>query len=643
MFAVSFFMYEEFVMKNKIIGILLATSMIVGLCACGNKDDGSRERQSRNQTSDSTDISLDVNVDPANPVEPADSLSENERFLRCEDYVYFIDEEGNVTDSINYAELLEEQYGPSASLADVCGKKLIIEVYSYDDVDYTTKYDVYYYDAETGENGSIESFDGAASCRAIGDSVYVENSYYVGDVYEYNTYKYTFEEDGSITSKTALEGLNQKRTTNDLYLTTYNNANRTDAESIEYLADEKDLVVGAIDNNIAICDGNGEVKTMVTTDGTDSDVYIAELYNEQYIIIKSYTIGEYNKYIYYVYDMESGTLDFLMDENSNLELVSLCGDQLYCSEDNGDNSYYANKTIYAYDLKNGSYNELYSAGRAGGYSRCYYPGVDGFRIIDGDIYYIADDATASWYYRYDTDGDAINEVVSAYTYDFLNYCYVNNAYNIVTCSEHDLPVSKAYAEWPVFYNSVAAADAINQDLEDYFTNAVYNYSAEAPDDTCEYFHNEDDMFYGACDEVTYTVAGVSLPVDGKYVAVCIDGYDYFAGAAHGMPYTVDRLYDSYTGESLEFSDIYEGTEEEFKALVATAAYDDYENGEIADLVWAESADDLYNTVYEEVTVVGAWVTYYDTYLTYNFGAYDLGPFASGIMSFSVSYDALGIE
>ena len=128
------------------------------------------------------------------------------------------------------------------------------------------------------------------------------------------------------------------------------------------------------------------------------------------------------------------------------------------------------------------------------------------------------------------------------------------------------------------------------------------------------------------------------------MCVVYDSYDYYGGA-HGMPWYDRDMYDLTSGEHVDFIDLYKGSEDDFKRIVADyvdeyhknnndlffASYDDYEEGAL----WEQ---------YYEYTSLDTTYGYFtpDAYVI-EYAPYELGPFASGFIDVPIPLNVLGIE
>ena len=174
-------------------------------------------------------------------------------------------------------------------------------------------------------------------------------------------------------------------------------------------------------------------------------------------------------------------------------------------------------------------------------------------------------------------------------------------------------------------------EAINAQVRE-ITDSMIGNAAEVGMDEEEY-HEEEYFMEGS------VTCNVDLSYyNDRYIGLLWSGYDYYSGAAHGMPYTDFRLYDRDTGEELYLDDILAASEEELNAIVTRKFEERYDENE----VWEERFEYISeNAGFLEDHHLKAG----DYYLTdegfvYYFGVYEVASYAEGMPSVLIPYEEL---
>ncbi len=116
------------------------------------------------------------------------------------------------------------------------------------------------------------------------------------------------------------------------------------------------------------------------------------------------------------------------------------------------------------------------------------------------------------------------------------------------CENCGKPVYAYYIEGFTLNVSMPGDEAINAQVQEITDSMIKNAAGVGVDE--EEYH----------EEAYYMEGAVTCEVDlsyynDRYIGLLWSGYDYYSGAAHGMPYTDFRLYDRETGEELYLDDI----------------------------------------------------------------------------------------
>lgn len=199
------------------------------------------------------------------------------------------------------------------------------------------------------------------------------------------------------------------------------------------------------------------------------------------------------------------------------------------------------------------------------------------------------------------------------------------------CEDCGRPVYAYYIEGFTLNGSMPGDEAINEKIQEITDSMIKNAAGVGVDE--EEYH----------EEAYYMEGSVTCEVDlsyynDRYIGLLWSGYDYYSGAAHGMPYTDFRLYDRETGEELYLDDILASSEEELNAIV-TRMFEERHDG---DEIWEwglEYISENAGFLEDHHLKAGA---YYLTEegLVYYFGAYEVASYAEGMPEVLIPYDEL---
>jgi len=176
------------------------------------------------------------------------------------------------------------------------------------------------------------------------------------------------------------------------------------------------------------------------------------------------------------------------------------------------------------------------------------------------------------------------------------------------------------------------ASKINETLVEK-QNIALSYCEEVDDDS-ECNRHTDDMFIGRTDTM-FEKANV---YEDRFLVIEM-AESYYSGGAHGSNMELQYVFDLETGEELNAKNFFDGTEEEFKDLIAKRAavemvFTKYSNYDYDD------QDDAYEAAYNAVTTDENNLFFYDDNVVYCFQTYELGCYADGELHISLSYDEL---
>ena len=199
------------------------------------------------------------------------------------------------------------------------------------------------------------------------------------------------------------------------------------------------------------------------------------------------------------------------------------------------------------------------------------------------------------------------------------------------CEDCGKPVYAYYIEGFTLNGSMPGDEAIIAQVQEITDSMIKNAAGVGMDE--EEYH----------EEAYYMEGSVTCEVDlsyynDRYIGLLWSGYDYYSGAAHGMPYTDFRLYDRETGEELYLDDILASSEEELNAIV-TRMFEERHDG---DEIWEWGLEYISeNAGFLEDHHLKAGDYYLtDEGLVYYFGAYEVASYAEGMPEVLIPYNEL---
>ena len=199
------------------------------------------------------------------------------------------------------------------------------------------------------------------------------------------------------------------------------------------------------------------------------------------------------------------------------------------------------------------------------------------------------------------------------------------------CEDCGKPVYAYYIEGFTLNGSMPGDEAIIAQVQEITDSMIKNAAGVGMDE--EEYHKE----------AYYMEGSVTCEVDlsyynDRYIGLLWSGYDYYSGAAHGMPYTDFRLYDRETGEELYLDDILASSEEELNAIV-TRMFEERHDG---DEIWEWGLEYISeNAGFMEDHHLKAGDYYLtDEGLVYYFGAYEVASYAEGMPEVLIPYNEL---
>lgn len=642
-------------MKRKVVILLLALALSAGVTACtdANKnptvsgeestsESGSQAAESINGTETEPTKETGSEIDDPGTGIPAEVKEENILFNGYYSDRYFcVDGQGNVASEYDWNAvkkgLADKGLNYDAAYVRAVGDGMIF-FYQYEDINENWGYRLYAVDVNSLEVkmlwespinwwlNDIDYYQGKLWLFiATNDNVYDELVFVKDD----NSFRFHLEEDPVADVIKSLKGYG---------ISLYAPSQGEDYGrcSAARVLDETGFLIGNKDN----------VYYKITKDGMISR--LSAMPNGSYVYIRGYDeagaiFGDSDyrtgKSIYKAADFATGSIDVFYGGNDTFTLLTYADGKVYYSL-KSDEEYVIGKTsVYQYDVKNRTTTVLYEMESVPGATNIQ-PGTQNFQVINGQIYYVdLVDGQLGWVKRDPATGTVKDLGLTVGEKSAFRYGTVICESHIGRCSNCGIPLEKNYQEeFQLDAKYSAHADKINQVLRGGLQWVLdeKNESEPEDDEDCQE-HLEYPTAW--CVSIENEVDGVNILSD-KYLAIDYSGY-WYGGGAHGMPDQDQRIFDLQTGEEVGLKDFYEGTEEDFKKLVAEKTREDFLSYDYEmSPYFAESPDEVYEQAYKQAAFDTLQVIFRKNGAYVVYPPYGMGPYASGFIEIYISYQEL---
>ncbi len=176
----------------------------------------------------------------------------------------------------------------------------------------------------------------------------------------------------------------------------------------------------------------------------------------------------------------------------------------------------------------------------------------------------------------------------------------------------------------------AGASKINEDMKG-IMNTVLSFVDDTKEECIEWYNESSgDYFMPYSCESNFRYVSYN---DGKLINIMQEGYDYYGGA-HGMPTWNSMVYDLETGESKNFGDLFDITEEELNELAVK--YITEHMNEIGEYYW----DGYEDTVRDYTNLNDAAFYLTDDGVVLYYAPYALASYAAGFQEATIPYSEL---
>lgn len=390
------------------------------------------------------------------------------------------------------------------------------------------------------------------------------------------------------------------------------------------------LISGVVDDNDSELWSYYKVTTdeAISIDSLQKEKLSLNGYSDKWIYLETYGSPET---ILVCYDLEEGSKHTIKKQTDAGSLLGYDNDNAkvyYCETTEKEYGIYDYET-YCYDCSTDKASLLYKKSTIPGTGSSIF-GKDGFTVINGQIYALEFINNWACWARFDMDKKSFEDIkLPVSEYSIFKYGTVNYDSDEQQCPYCGITINQTYTENFVLDSKYSKhADEINALL----TPSFEDVPVEVAEEDCKDMHA--DYPEQSCETDSTYVDNVQI-INDRYLAVEMTGY-WYGGGAHGMPYDDQRIFDLTTGEELGLYDFFQGSEAEFKAIVAEKVKADYEKS--PEPYFAESAEEAYNQAYE--SAVEGDVFWEDDHITYKFAPYIMGPYAAGYISVDIPYTEL---
>lgn len=604
-------------MKNKILSVLIASITALSLCACNKEAPVTSVSQA-----DKLPVASDTQKD-----NDSDKVSDSV-VVSAPDYLIsynfsslvLLNDDGSVKDTISTKDL------PGDFVAYANGY-IFCNNYDYTDDSY---YTISAKEISTGNITEITTQNDPLTIDINEDSLIITGRNFAESKYTESWYdlktlaptgtvnEYTFDESSLVTYSCRNDYNNQK--------------------SIYTLNKENGYIIlnGAGNRYCKFADGVSETLPLL------DNVANVFAYSKNGVLYSTYR-DEYNYTIsgLYYYDFDSMTNSTIEDE-SFYSFICCDGTTAYYAVTADDTYNLERFEIKSFDLGSQAVKSVTSASKQPGESS-FDPGVTNSVAKGNRFYYLdANEGVVDWYVLEGESAACLNVKLSENP--FADFGTIEAISRTVKCPNCGEKVMQYYGEYPVLKEGLfPAVAAINEFMKAQIEDAA-NASCEAPEYLEAPCEEHEQWYTKETDEEN--VADIVLLTD-NLLTIDISGY-WYGGGAHGMPSRNHFLFDTNTGASLRLKDIYSGTEEDYKLIVANKTVENFnsysENDNPYFAAWSENgADEVFNQAYEEADINFAAVQFTKEGVVVEYTPYDMGPYAAGYIEVFISYEDLGID
>lgn len=370
-------------------------------------------------------------------------------------------------------------------------------------------------------------------------------------------------------------------------------------------------------------------------------------YDKNYVIYTVSDKNDYTQYSVYCYDIKNDSVKKVVEDGKYNSYLGYYDDAFYYSSDKSEEYGHKKNCLYRYVPSTDTTSELYMEEAVPGTE--IDPVNSGFTIYNGSIYVISVKGDEiKWMNVVIEDGHAslkdIDCTVS--TVNSLKYGNVQYKSDIIKCKKCKTLLGKNYEEvFELNPEYSGEYEKINNTLKKIMNDNIKSFKKNASESTGVSCEEHKEMPSQYCEECTNNVKDVNI-IKEHYLTVLMNGYTY-SGGAHGYPLRAMYTFDLTTGERLGIEDVFKGSEEDFKKIIAEKTVEDYKSYESENNGMNPYYPDDYNNIYETVYKNAGFDTtnleFREDGVEVVYYPYDMGSYASGFITFVIPYEDMGIE
>lgn len=338
------------------------------------------------------------------------------------------------------------------------------------------------------------------------------------------------------------------------------------------------------------------------------------------------------------------TWDSLSNESQSV-FIKMDEDAFYYHTHNTENGL-DHYSIYRYDLNTNEISFLYETSTLPGPGGRWEisPGVTDFNFYHGKFYYRSITEDHIGWAAYDPSTNSQNQLpITDEERTLARYGTISCTGDSLMYDELELDIYDYYVECFRFHDTYAQASSLNDAMETIYTDFLA-YVQQSADSELNYLAESDPVdISGSIYPYSYDMyIDQVMPIGSHYFAIDYAGYEYWGGA-HGYPYREHYLLDLDTGAQLTFSNIYSGSEEQFKDVVASYSVQHWkENSEIYFFDPATDENIVYQDFYDNARL-DMLIRFEQASLVIEYSPYEYGSYAAGYIEVEIPYEAFGIK
>ena len=280
-------------------------------------------------------------------------------------------------------------------------------------------------------------------------------------------------------------------------------------------------------------------------------------------------------------------------------------------------------------------------------------GVSGFDVYQGRYYFAAmEEDSIGWAVLSEDEIGKTPAEGKAYSgnylsvwdekRDFRQYGTVEGIKKTVVSDSYGIDVYEYYQECFKLDPSYEQAERINETLKEIWEGNI-RYAEDGAAQELSYLTGNDELdgYSRSMYPLSYDNELSRVEVLGSdYLTVDYSGYEY-TGGAHGYPYRSHYLFDLTTGEEKTLADLYQGSVEEFKDIVAQYSVQNWKDNPDPYFGW-DSEDAAYADLYDNASL-DMLMRYGTDGIEIEYSPYEYGPYAAGYIGVEIPYEALNIN